>query len=260
MKVKQDYISNSTCFPYKPHHSPNILVCVPPPLCMAWSATQPQSIAYGITARILSYILNTILLVITKLSRGWLVPNQNENSEEWVIPPGGVVPYLMCVPPPSPTLSTVIYLSICWALWIGLSLLDALCFLSLLTATHSCTTYKLGFCYLQCRLFVDLQDPAPCVLFMTSSWCSFWIGLDLAKSSFPVNCCIQYGVWTTVKGFIEAQNMRVRCIYPYDANCKEDYFVLHCLVFLVLKYVSWSSDWYLQPQKFTRPIKAANTD
>jgi adenine/guanine/hypoxanthine permease len=52
------------------------------------------NIAYGVIAGILSYLfLNGIPWIITKLSDGRIQPRNLENSEEWVIPPGGIVPF-----------------------------------------------------------------------------------------------------------------------------------------------------------------------
>ncbi|KIK05624.1 hypothetical protein K443DRAFT_674923 [Laccaria amethystina LaAM-08-1] len=89
MEVKWDYIGDSV---------PAFLTILIIPLT--------YNIAYGVIAGILSYILlNAVPLAITKLSRGRLIPNNIENSEEWVIPPGGIVPYWMLklvgrAPPP----------------------------------------------------------------------------------------------------------------------------------------------------------------
>ncbi|KAF8170223.1 permease family-domain-containing protein [Mycena galopus ATCC 62051] len=52
------------------------------------------NIAYGVIAGILSYlILNGIPRIITRLSGGRIVPPNIELSEEWVIPPGGLIPF-----------------------------------------------------------------------------------------------------------------------------------------------------------------------
>ncbi|KAF8151727.1 xanthine/uracil permease [Crassisporium funariophilum] len=51
------------------------------------------NIAYGVIAGILSYVLlNGIPLLLKKLSGGRIVPSDFEASEEWVIPPGGILP------------------------------------------------------------------------------------------------------------------------------------------------------------------------
>ena len=51
------------------------------------------SIAYGVIAGIMSYILlNGIPLIIKKLSGGRIVPSEYDLAEEWVIPPGGLTP------------------------------------------------------------------------------------------------------------------------------------------------------------------------
>ncbi|KAJ7675446.1 permease family-domain-containing protein [Mycena rosella] len=54
------------------------------------------NIAYGVIAGILSYLLlNGIPWALTRLSGGRIVPPNIEMSEEWVIPPGGMMPYWM---------------------------------------------------------------------------------------------------------------------------------------------------------------------
>ncbi|KAJ6558553.1 permease family-domain-containing protein [Mycena vulgaris] len=54
------------------------------------------NIAYGVIAGIISYlVLNGIPWVITRLSGGRIVPPNIEMSEEWVIPPGGMMPFWM---------------------------------------------------------------------------------------------------------------------------------------------------------------------
>jgi len=52
------------------------------------------NIAYGVIAGILSYVLlNGITFVLRKLSGGRIVPpNYEEDSEPWIIPPGGIIP------------------------------------------------------------------------------------------------------------------------------------------------------------------------
>jgi len=51
------------------------------------------SIAYGVIAGILSYVLlNGIPLALRKLSGGRLAPDQYDLAEEWVVPPGGFAP------------------------------------------------------------------------------------------------------------------------------------------------------------------------
>jgi hypothetical protein len=57
------------------------------------------SIAYGVIAGVLSYVLiNGVPLLLKKLSNGRIIPpNYYEDSEEWVIPPGSMIPYWMCV-------------------------------------------------------------------------------------------------------------------------------------------------------------------
>jgi len=37
-------------------------------------------------------LLNGIPLALKKISGGRIVPHDSENSEEWVIPPGGIIP------------------------------------------------------------------------------------------------------------------------------------------------------------------------
>ncbi|KAF9445193.1 xanthine/uracil permease [Macrolepiota fuliginosa MF-IS2] len=53
------------------------------------------NIAYGVIAGVCSYlILNGVPLILRKISGGRIVPpNWEEDSEEWVIPPGSIVPY-----------------------------------------------------------------------------------------------------------------------------------------------------------------------
>jgi len=54
------------------------------------------SIAYGVIAGVLSYmILNGIPLFLKKISKGRIVPPDYDLAEEWVIPPGGIVPSWM---------------------------------------------------------------------------------------------------------------------------------------------------------------------
>ncbi|KAJ7675115.1 xanthine/uracil permease [Mycena rosella] len=54
------------------------------------------NIAYGVIAGIISYlVLNGIPWVITHLSGGRIVPPNIEMSEEWVVPPGGMIPFWM---------------------------------------------------------------------------------------------------------------------------------------------------------------------
>ncbi|KAF9483668.1 xanthine/uracil permease [Pholiota conissans] len=51
------------------------------------------NIAHGVIAGILSYmLLNGIPLILRKLSKGRIVPHEYELSEEWVIPPGSLIP------------------------------------------------------------------------------------------------------------------------------------------------------------------------
>lgn len=52
------------------------------------------SIAYGVIAGILSYILlNGIPWAIRKLSGKRISPPNYDSSEPWVIPPGGIMPF-----------------------------------------------------------------------------------------------------------------------------------------------------------------------
>ncbi|KAF9467644.1 xanthine/uracil permease [Collybia nuda] len=53
------------------------------------------NIAYGVIAGVMSYVLiNGIPLILRKLSNGRIIPpNYYEDSEEWVIPPGSILPY-----------------------------------------------------------------------------------------------------------------------------------------------------------------------
>ncbi|KAJ7128893.1 permease family-domain-containing protein [Mycena crocata] len=52
------------------------------------------NIAYGVIAGIISYLtLNGIPWIISRLSGGRIVPPNIELSEEWVVPPGGIIPF-----------------------------------------------------------------------------------------------------------------------------------------------------------------------
>ncbi|KAJ6495581.1 permease family-domain-containing protein [Mycena vitilis] len=52
------------------------------------------NIAYGVIAGIISYlVLNGIPWAISRLTGGRVVPPNIEMSEEWVVPPGGILPY-----------------------------------------------------------------------------------------------------------------------------------------------------------------------
>lgn len=54
------------------------------------------SIAYGVIAGILSYIvLNGVPLLLAKVSGGRLLPPNYDASEEWTIPPGSILPKWM---------------------------------------------------------------------------------------------------------------------------------------------------------------------
>jgi AGZA family xanthine/uracil permease-like MFS transporter len=56
------------------------------------------SIAHGVIVGILSYILlNGIPLIIKKATGGRVVPHEYDMAEEWVIPPGSLIPAWMCV-------------------------------------------------------------------------------------------------------------------------------------------------------------------
>ncbi|KAF7375980.1 hypothetical protein MSAN_00012600 [Mycena sanguinolenta] len=56
------------------------------------------NIAYGVIAGIISYlVLNGVPWIITRLTGGRIVPPNIEMSEEWVIPPGGMIPMWMYV-------------------------------------------------------------------------------------------------------------------------------------------------------------------
>lgn len=53
-----------------------------------------NSIAYGVIAGVISYILlNGIPFFLRKISGGRIVPDNHENSERWVIPPGSILPF-----------------------------------------------------------------------------------------------------------------------------------------------------------------------
>ncbi|KAJ7502793.1 xanthine/uracil permease [Mycena galericulata] len=52
------------------------------------------NIAYGVIAGIISYlVLNGIPWMITRLTGGRIIPPNIDMSEEWVIPPGGIIPF-----------------------------------------------------------------------------------------------------------------------------------------------------------------------
>ncbi|KIY44735.1 xanthine/uracil permease [Fistulina hepatica ATCC 64428] len=52
------------------------------------------NIAYGVIAGIFSYlIINGIPWILMKVSRDRIIPPNFENSEEWIVPPGGIVPF-----------------------------------------------------------------------------------------------------------------------------------------------------------------------
>ncbi|KAJ6602387.1 permease family-domain-containing protein [Mycena vulgaris] len=54
------------------------------------------NIAYGVIAGIISYLLlNGVPWILTRISGGRIVPPNIAMSEEWVIPPGGMMPYWM---------------------------------------------------------------------------------------------------------------------------------------------------------------------
>lgn len=54
------------------------------------------SIAYGVIAGIISYILlNGIPWLIRKISNDRILPANYGSAESWVIPPGGIVPIWM---------------------------------------------------------------------------------------------------------------------------------------------------------------------
>jgi len=52
-----------------------------------------SSIAYGVIAGILTYmLLNGIPLIVKKISGGRVLPHEYETAEKWVIPPGSFLP------------------------------------------------------------------------------------------------------------------------------------------------------------------------
>ena len=54
------------------------------------------SIAYGVIAGIISYVLiNGIAWALRKVSGDRIVPPNYDSAEPWVIPPGGIVPAWM---------------------------------------------------------------------------------------------------------------------------------------------------------------------
>jgi len=51
------------------------------------------NIAYGVIAGVLSYmLLNGIPFLLRKISRDRIIPPDHDLAEEWVIPPGGIIP------------------------------------------------------------------------------------------------------------------------------------------------------------------------
>ena len=56
------------------------------------------SIAYGVIAGILSYVLlNGFAFLLAKCTGGRIRPSDFEHREEWVIPPGSILPGWMYV-------------------------------------------------------------------------------------------------------------------------------------------------------------------
>jgi len=52
------------------------------------------NIAYGVIAGVMSYIiLNGFPVILKKVSGGRIIPPNYDAAEEWVVPPGGLVPY-----------------------------------------------------------------------------------------------------------------------------------------------------------------------
>jgi AGZA family xanthine/uracil permease-like MFS transporter len=52
------------------------------------------NIAYGVIAGLISYmILNGVPFILRKISKGRIVPSDYDLAEEWVIPPGGIIPH-----------------------------------------------------------------------------------------------------------------------------------------------------------------------
>ena len=57
-----------------------------------------RSIAYGVIAGIISYVLiNGLAWLLSRVSSGRLAPPNYDQSEPWVIPPGSIIPAWMCV-------------------------------------------------------------------------------------------------------------------------------------------------------------------
>lgn len=55
-----------------------------------------RSIAYGVIAGIVSYtVLNTFVWLVAKATGDRIVPPNLDDKEQWVIPPGGIVPAWM---------------------------------------------------------------------------------------------------------------------------------------------------------------------
>lgn len=56
------------------------------------------NIAYGVIVGIISYVLlNGTVWAIRKASGGRITPPDYDEGERWEIPPGGLVPFWMCV-------------------------------------------------------------------------------------------------------------------------------------------------------------------
>jgi AGZA family xanthine/uracil permease-like MFS transporter len=72
--------------------------CVPFFHLLFWQVTHAWlfSIAYGVIAGVMSYIiLNGFPVILKKVSGGRIIPPNYDAAEEWVVPPGGLVPYWM---------------------------------------------------------------------------------------------------------------------------------------------------------------------
>ena len=60
------------------------------------------NIAHGIIVGVISYtLLNGSIWAIRKVSGGRISPADYDEGERWEVPPGGVVPFWMCVSHPA---------------------------------------------------------------------------------------------------------------------------------------------------------------
>jgi hypothetical protein len=72
----------------------------------------PNSIAYGVIAGVISFILiNGIAWALRKVSGDRITPPNYDEAERWVVPPGGIVPVWMYV-------TVIVYYSWHWYLFV----------------------------------------------------------------------------------------------------------------------------------------------